>query len=196
MSNFCPKCGAQTRAGARFCGSCGNDMSQAAAPATQPPVYSPPAAQTPVYSPPPAQPPVYTPPLAQPVNQPASPSATPQPAQPWLSASPAAQPAAPVYSSASPDQLRPGEKSVWERKTMLAQHVQHEVAKGGRVESQNDTTAVMVYGSPVNNVLHLILTLITAGLWLLIWIPVAIFGGERRKMLVVDEFGNVQMQKV
>lgn len=196
MSNFCPKCGTQTRAGARFCGSCGNDMSQAAAPAAQPPVYSPPAAQTPVYSPPPAQPPVYIPPPAQPVNQPASPSATPQSAQPWPSAYPPAQPAASVYPAASPDQLRPGEKTVWERKTMLAQHVQHEVAKGGRVESQNDTTAVMVYGSPVNNVLHLILTLITAGFWLLIWIPVAIFGGERRKMLVVDEFGNVQMQKV
>jgi hypothetical protein len=193
MSNFCPKCGAQIRAGARFCGSCGNDMSQSAAPAAQPPAYSPAPAQPQAYSPPLAQPPVYTPPPAQPVNQPVFPPATPQPpAQPWPSAYPPAQPAAP----ASPDQLRPGEKSVWERKTVLAQHIQQEVAKGGRVESQNDTTAVMVYGSPVNNVLHLILTLITAGLWLLIWIPVAIFGGEKRKMLVVDELGNVQVQKV
>lgn len=197
MSNFCPKCGAQTRPGARFCGSCGNDMSQAAAQAAQPQAYSPPPAQPQVYSPPPAQPQAYSPPPAQPVNQPVFPPATPQPpAQPWPSAYPAAQPAAPAYAPAAPDQLRPGEKSVWERKTVLAQHVQHEVAKGGRVESQNDTTAVMVYGSPVNNVLHLILTLITAGFWLLIWIPVAIFGGEKRKMLVVDEFGNVQMQKV
>ena len=177
MSNFCPKCGTQTRPGARFCGSCGNDMSQAAAQAAQPQAYSPPP--------------------AQPVNQPVFPPATPQPpAQPWPSAYPAAQPVAPAYQPAAPDQLRPGEKSVWERKTALAQHVQHEVAKGGRVESQNDTMAVIVYGSPVNNVVHLILTLITAGLWLLIWIPVAIFGGEKRKMLVVDEFGNVQMQKV
>lgn len=177
MSNFCPKCGAQARPGARFCGSCGTDMSQSAAPAAQPPVYS-------------------TPP-AQPVNQPAFPPTTPPPpAQPWPGPYPAAQPAAPAYPPAAPDQLRPGEKTVWERKTMLAQHVQQEVAKGGRVESQNDTTAVMVYGSSVNNVLHLILTLITAGLWLFIWIPIAIFGGEKRKMVVVDEFGNVQVQKV
>lgn len=177
MSNFCPKCGALTRPGARFCGSCGNDMSQSAAQAAQPPVYSPPP--------------------AQPVNQPAFPPATPQPpAQPWPSAYPAAQPAAPAYSPAAPDQLRPGEKTVWERKTVLAQHVQHEVAKGGRVESQNDTTAVMVYGSPVNHVLHFLITLFTVGLWFFVWMAVAIFGGEKRKMVVVDEFGNVQVQRV
>jgi hypothetical protein len=177
MSNFCPKCGTQTRPGARFCGSCGNDMSQAAAQAAQPQAYSPPP--------------------AQPVNQPVFPPATPQPpAQPWPSAYPAAQPAVPASPAVMPAQAMTGEKTLFERKALLAQHIQQEIVRGGRVESQSDTSAVIVYGSPVNHVLHLILTLITAGFWLLIWIPVGIFGGERRKMLVVDEFGNVQLQKV
>lgn len=92
MSNFCPKCGTQTRPGARFCGSCGNDMSQAAAQAAQPQAYSPPP--------------------AQPVNQPVFPPATPQPpAQPWPSAYPAAQPAVPASPAVMPAQAMTGEKT-------------------------------------------------------------------------------------
>ena len=191
MSNYCPKCGTQTRPNARFCGGCGHDVSSASPSATQ---SSPPASNpgTPPQAP---NQPYGAPPNYQVQSyQPAMPA--PPPAQGWPNATPAGQPMQPVYAPAAQGQPMAGEKSLWDRKALLAQNVQYEVAKGGRVESQNDTTAVMVYGKPINNVLHFLLTLFTAGLWLPVWIAVAIFGGEKRKMVVVDEFGNVQIQKV
>lgn len=183
MSNYCPKCGAQTRPNARFCGGCGHDMSQSA-----PTVQSPPPSGYSV-GPAPLAPQQYTPPANPQPYQ--SPAPAYSPAQSWPGAYSAVQPAPSVVSP-----VDPGGKSLTERKVLLAQHVQHEVAKGGRVESQNDTSAVMIYGKPVNHVLHFLITLFTVGLWLFVWMAVAIFGGEKRKMVVVDEFGNVQVQKV
>jgi hypothetical protein len=73
----------------------------------------------------------------------------------------------------------------------LANAVAGRVATGYRVESQTDMQAVLVKGKKPNHILHLILTLVTAGLWLLVWIPLAIFGGEKRTVLTVDDYGTV-----
>jgi hypothetical protein len=54
----------------------------------------------------------------------------------------------------------------------------------------------MVEGQPVNHVLHAIITIFSCGLWGIAWIILAITGGEKRAMVVVDEFGNVQLQKL
>lgn len=88
------------------------------------------------------------------------------------------------------------EKTSQERKQLLARAIQTQVATGGRVESQSDFQAVIVKGKPVNNVLQLILTLLTLGLWGIVWIALLAFGGEKRSMVTVDEFGNVAVQKV
>lgn len=69
--------------------------------------------------------------------------------------------------------------------------VQREVAAGYRVESQTDESAVMVKGKGTNHVLHLILTIITCGLWGLVWIIMYFVAKERRMMLNVDSYGNV-----
>jgi hypothetical protein len=82
------------------------------------------------------------------------------------------------------------------RKELLARTVNAQVATGGRVQSQSDYQAVVVHGQPVNNVLHLILTIFTATLWAPVWVCLAIFGGETRAMITVDEYGNVAIQKV
>jgi hypothetical protein len=42
---------------------------------------------------------------------------------------------------------------------------------------RNCNAQVMVTKPGVNHLLHLILTILTAGLWLLIWIPLMLFGG-------------------
>lgn len=89
-----------------------------------------------------------------------------------------------------------GRKSADERKALLARHVQMSIARGGRVESQSDFNAVIVYGKPVNHVLHAILTIFLLGLWLFVWIPLALMGGQKREMVTVDEYGNVAVQKV
>jgi hypothetical protein len=105
--------------------------------------------------------------------------------------------------SAWTDQTHPGEagvsttkRSADERKALLAQQIQSASARGLRVESQSDFQAVMVEGQPVNHVLHAIVTLFSCGLWGIVWIILAITGGEKREMVVVDEFGNVQLQKL
>jgi hypothetical protein len=73
----------------------------------------------------------------------------------------------------------------------LGDAVARAVAKGSRVEFQNETTAVLVRGRRVNHVLHAIVSVFTLGIWLWIWLPMTIFGGEKRTTLTVDSNGAV-----
>ena len=83
------------------------------------------------------------------------------------------------------------------RKAALAQHVASAVAtQGARVESQSDFQAVLVTGHPVNHVLHVIVTLVTCGLWVFPWLFFIGTGGEKRHLVQVDEWGNVRVQHV
>lgn len=100
-------------------------------------------------------------------------------------------------SSSLPEPVvQSGRKSSEERKELLARTITGQVVSGARVESQSDYQAVVVRGKPVNHVLHLILTLVTLTLWGWVWIALAIFAGEKRSMITVDEYGNAAVQKV
>lgn len=83
-----------------------------------------------------------------------------------------------------------------ERKALLARHVAQSVARGARVESQSDYQAVLVTGRRVNHVLHFLIGVFTLGLWWIIWLVLALVGGEKRQLIEVDEFGNVRVQRV
>lgn len=83
-----------------------------------------------------------------------------------------------------------------ERRAILAQQLQTSAARGLRIESQSDYQAVLVEGKPINHTLHAILTIFTCLLWGIVWAVIAATGGEKREMIVVDEFGNVQAQKL
>ncbi|MGH2938467.1 MAG: DUF2510 domain-containing protein [Solirubrobacterales bacterium] len=83
-----------------------------------------------------------------------------------------------------------------ERKVILSQQLQTAAARGLRIESQSEFQAVLVEGKPVNHVLHAILTIFTCLLWGIVWAIIAATGGEKREMVVVDEFGNVVWQKL
>ena len=48
----------------------------------------------------------------------------------------------------------------------------------------------------MSHVLHLLLTLITVGLWLIVWLGLGIVGGVQRRMITVDDFGNAVEQKL
>lgn len=82
------------------------------------------------------------------------------------------------------------------KKRNLAMAIQREVAAGQRVESQTDLNAILVSGKPINHILHLILTLVTCGVWAIVWIVLAFVGGERRIVLNVDDYGNVLRQEM
>jgi hypothetical protein len=88
------------------------------------------------------------------------------------------------------------EKSLDERKRILARQVQMAVARGGRIESQTDETAVICYGQPINHTLHLILSLCTCGIWYLVWLVMGLTKGVKREMITVDDFGEALVQKL
>ena len=105
---------------------------------------------------------------------------------------PAAQPA-PAAVEVPPTVTH---KTTDERKQLLAQTIQGQVAGGSRVESQSDFQAVLIRGHRPNHTLHFIIGLVTLGVWWLVWIGIAVFGGETRSMAAVDEYGNVTVQKL
>ena len=79
-----------------------------------------------------------------------------------------------------------------ERATILTQHVTSQVAKGGRVELHTDFDAVLTFGSRPNHILHLLLSIITFGLWLIIWILITVSGGITRRAYHVDQYGWIR----
>ncbi len=82
------------------------------------------------------------------------------------------------------------------RQMRLQQAVQAEIARGGRMQSATPYSAVIVYGQPVNHLLHFLIGVFTVGLWWIVWLILAITGGEKRKMVSVDESGQVVVQDV
>ena len=84
------------------------------------------------------------------------------------------------------------------RKELLAQSLANQLSQSGqwRVESQTDHYAIVVGGKPVNHILHLILTLLTLGVWIIVWILAVIAGGETRFKISIDEYGNGTNQKL
>jgi hypothetical protein len=83
-----------------------------------------------------------------------------------------------------------------ERKVLLANTLQGQVASGARIESQGEFQAVVVRGHRPNHLLHFLIGIFTLGLWWIVWFFIALFGGEKRQMINVDQFGNVFVQKV
>lgn len=88
--------------------------------------------------------------------------------------------------------------SIDDKRRALSRALQQEVIKGGRVEQQTDTTAIVRYDAKVNHTLHLILTLVTLTLWGWVWIALSIIAAVRRSAvsLDVDDFGAVLRTKL
>jgi hypothetical protein len=91
-----------------------------------------------------------------------------------------------MSTTSSPEKL-----TLEERSEILNRAILEYTAKRWRVVSQSPTQAQLARGKNTNHVLHLLLTLITLGVWLVVWIPLMIFGGEERKLLSVNEYGQM-----
>ena len=89
-----------------------------------------------------------------------------------------------------------GRKSSDERKRVLSQQVRSMVTAGGRIESQTDFETVIATGTDVNHTLHAILTVFTCLLWGLPWAVISATGGVKRRLVTVDEFGTVVVQRI
>ncbi|TDE99009.1 hypothetical protein EXU48_02140 [Occultella glacieicola] len=67
------------------------------------------------------------------------------------------------------------------------------VEQGARLEYQSDFNAVVVFGTTPNHILHLLLSVFTAGLWLIGWLVVTITQREKRVLLEIDDRGKLVM---
>ena len=76
----------------------------------------------------------------------------------------------------------------------LEMAVLQEVQQGARVLHRGPGYVVITTGKPVNHILHALLSLLTCGLWLVVWLAVLVFGQkERRFILRVDpETGQIR----
>lgn len=87
-------------------------------------------------------------------------------------------------------------KSTDERLMILSQTITRYTAFGARVLNKEDNTftAVLLQPAPkINHALHAVLTLITAGLWLLIWLIIILANGKDKRFVIsVNEYGVVQ----
>ena len=87
-------------------------------------------------------------------------------------------------------------KTADERKEILSRQIGTLLAQGRRIESQSDFQAVLVQGHPVNHILHLIITLMTLGVWTIVWLALTVLGGEKREVVQVDEWGNPTVSRL
>src|SRR4051812_43428975 len=74
----------------------------------------------------------------------------------------------------------------------FSEHLAARVRDGWRVESSTGDTVVLVKGRRANHILHLLLTLVTCGLWLIVWAIVGLETGEKRIVLRQDSDGVVR----
>lgn len=82
-------------------------------------------------------------------------------------------------------------RSLDERRALLAQVLQTQLVPGTRIESQTDTQVVLVFGRRPNHILHFLIGFLTCGVWWVVWLILAMTQNERRRLLTVDEYGNV-----
>lgn len=87
-------------------------------------------------------------------------------------------------------------KTPEQRKGMLDSALNLYGAKGFRIENRSDFQATVSKGKETRHVLHIVLTLITFGFWLIVYIPLWLLTGIRRRMVSVDDYGNTIEQKL
>lgn len=83
-----------------------------------------------------------------------------------------------------------------ERRQLLAQNLATMEERGKRVVFRGDYQAVVADGTPVNHVLHLMLSFFTVGLWVVIWLIDIAFHKESKEFVRVDNDGNVCVLKL
>lgn len=78
-----------------------------------------------------------------------------------------------------------------QRARILDREIRAQVCLGARLESRTDDAATVVTGRPLNDTLHMLLAVLTLGLWLPVWVLMTAFGGEQRRVLRINQSGEV-----
>jgi hypothetical protein len=89
-----------------------------------------------------------------------------------------------------------GTRTLEERRAILTQQAAAFAGNDGKVANESPTSAIVTKGKPVSGIYHPILTVMTLGLWGIVWFSLSKFAGEKRYRLSVDEQGEVTTQKI
>jgi hypothetical protein len=87
------------------------------------------------------------------------------------------------------------ERSDTERKSILDKQIISYVSRGWRLDTQTDFAAVLSSGKRLNHILHLILSLVTFGIWIIFWIVMGLTNKIAIATVSVDEFGNTSIDR-
>lgn len=80
--------------------------------------------------------------------------------------------------------------SMEQRALALDSAVSRASMSGGRLVSRGQTEAVFEFGQKPNHVLHAIVSFLSCGLWLFVWLFIAMVSSVVRRTIVVDEYGR------
>jgi len=85
-------------------------------------------------------------------------------------------------------------RNLEQRKKLLERFATTEIARGSRLISQTDESVVLEYGKRPNHILHLLLSIVTLGFWLLVWLILAFSMNIKRKTYTINEYGVIREQ--
>lgn len=85
----------------------------------------------------------------------------------------------------------PGRIPIERRAAIMQQALRDLAFRGYRVETADGPRAIVVTGAPVNHVLHVLLSMFTCGLWVPVWLLLLALGGEKRRHVYIDDYGNL-----
>ncbi len=83
-----------------------------------------------------------------------------------------------------------------ERRRLLSRQLAVMEEEGKRIVFHGDYQAIVADGTPVNHILHLMLSFFTVGLWAIIWMVDVSFHKESKELVRVDSEGNVTVSEV
>ena len=78
-----------------------------------------------------------------------------------------------------------------QRRRLLSQQLAVMEEEGKRIVFRGDYQAIVADGTPVNHILHLMLSFFTVGLWAIIWMVDISFHKETKEFVRVDIKGIV-----
>jgi hypothetical protein len=87
------------------------------------------------------------------------------------------------------------ERSDAERKSLLEKQIISHVSRGWRLDTQADFAAVLSSGKRLNHILHLLLSIVTFGIWIIFWIVMGLTNKIATVTISVDKFGNTSISR-
>ena len=89
-----------------------------------------------------------------------------------------------------PQKISTTEFSDSDRKSILEKQIIFHVSSGWRLDTQTEFAAVLSRGKGLNHILHLLLSLVTFGLWLIVWLMLLLVNRIHTMTIQIDKFGN------